>query len=256
MKVVSWNVNGLRACVKKGFLEKLESFDAEVVCLQEVRAFPEQLPDEVRSPRDWHVSFFPAQRPGYSGVAIYSRHEPDEVITSLDDEEYDIEGRFICVRIEDWHIVSGYFPKGNGKNRDNSRVPYKLGFYDRVMQQCQKLGKDAKILVAGDFNTAHHDIDLARPAGNRKSSGFLPIERDELTRWESLGWQDTFRSKHIGLEGAYTWWRQYGGSRENNVGWRIDYIFASPAAASAVVGASIHADITGSDHCPVSCEIR
>ncbi len=256
MRIISWNVNGLRACAKKGFLDILNASDADVVCLQEVRAFPEQLPDEVRQPPGWHAVFSPAQRPGYSGVAVYSRQAPSRVETELGDPSYDIEGRYLLVRFGRLSVASIYFPKGSGKERDNSRVPYKLGFYGEVFARVQQLRRGGPVYVTGDYNTAHEDIDLARPKTNRKSSGFLPEEREELSRWLAHGWVDTFRKQHPGEEGHYTWWRQFGGARENNVGWRIDYVLASPSAASRVSDAFIWPQITASDHCPVGVDIR
>ncbi|MEM9621768.1 MAG: exodeoxyribonuclease III [Pseudomonadota bacterium] len=256
MRIVSWNVNGLRACAKKGFLDVLEDSGADVLCLQEVRAFPEQLPAEVREPEGWHVAFSPAQRPGYSGVAIYSRVAPDHIERDLGIEEYDAEGRFLLARFGRLSVASVYFPKGSGKDRDNSRVPYKLGFYGAVFNRVEQLKKRGPVYVTGDYNTAHHDIDLARPKTNKKSSGFLPEEREELTRWESHGWVDTFRAQHPGAEGHYTWWRQFGGARENNVGWRIDYVMASRSGAKKVSDAFIWPHIMASDHCPVGIDTQ
>ena len=255
MRVVSWNVNGLRACAKKGFLDILSESKADVVGLQEVRAFPEQLPDEVRSPKGWHAAFFPAQRPGYSGVAIYSRNAPSKVVTALGIEEYDAEGRYIEAHFGRTVVASVYFPKGNGKERDNSRVPYKLGFYRAAFDRVERLKKRGPVLVVGDYNTAHEEIDLARPKTNKKSSGFLQEERDEITRWLDAGWVDTFRARHPGAEGHYTWWRQFGGAKANNVGWRIDYVLASASAAKRVQDAFIWPHIEASDHCPVGVDM-
>ena len=255
MRIVSWNVNGLRACAKKGYLDWLENSGADVVCLQEVRAFPEQLTAQVRAPDGWHAVFNPAERPGYSGVAIYSRQAPGRVETSLGVDEYDAEGRLLIAHFGRMAVASVYFPKGSGKDRDNSRVPYKLGFYRKVFERVEQLKKRGPVFVTGDFNTAHEAIDLARPKTNTKSSGFLPEERDEMTRWFAAGWVDTFRKQHPDEEGHYTWWRQFGGARENNVGWRIDYVVASPSGAKRVKEAFIWPDDTGSDHCPVGVDI-
>ena len=255
MKIVSWNVNGLRACAKKGFLDFLESSGADVVCLQEVRALPEQLDPAVRAPAGWHVSFSPAQRKGYSGVAIYSRIAPSRIETCLDEPEFDFEGRYIVAHFGRTAVASIYFPNGSGKERDNSRVPFKLAFYARVLARMEALKKRGPVYVAGDYNTAHQDIDLARPKTNKKSSGFLPEERSELSRWLAQGWVDTFRAQHPNEQGCYTWWRQAGGARESNVGWRIDYIFSSPSGARRVQNAFIWADVLGSDHCPIGVDI-
>lgn len=251
MRAVSWNVNGLRACVRKGFHEFLDTCSADVLALQEVRAFPEQLDERTRCPKGWHVTLSPAVRPGYSGVAIYSRTAPDKIETSLGEARFDNEGRFLIAHFGRTAIASVYFPKGSGKERDNSRVPYKLDFYRAVFDRIQVLRRRGPVLVMGDYNTAHEEIDLARPKDNKKNSGFLPEEREEITRWLDAGWVDAFRSLHPDQEGHYTWWRQWGGSREKNVGWRIDYVLVSPAAANKIRDAFIWPDVMGSDHCPV-----
>ena len=255
MRIVSWNVNGLRACAKKGFLTVLEESGADLMLLQEVRAFPEQLPAAVRTPDGWHTAFAPAERPGYSGVAIYSRRPPDAVETSLGEARFDSEGRFMVARFGRMAAVSVYFPKGSGRDRDNSRVPYKLDFYGAVFDRIQALRKRGPVYVAGDYNTAVEAIDLARPKTNTKSSGFLPEEREEMRRWFRTGWVDVFRRQHPDEPGHYTWWRQFGGARENNVGWRIDYVLTSPSAARTVRDAFIWPDVLGSDHCPVGVDV-
>ncbi|HEX7038161.1 MAG TPA: exodeoxyribonuclease III [Pseudomonadales bacterium] len=254
MRIVSWNVNGLRACAKRGFLGFLDSSGADVIGIQEVRAFPEQLDAEVREPPGWHSYFCAGERPGYSGVALYTRAPPDEVETRLGDPRFDVEGRFILARFGRLRIANVYFPKGSGRERDNSRVPYKLDFYAAVFERIQALRRRGPVLVMGDYNTAHRPIDLARPKSNEKTSGFLPEERAELDRWIRAGWVDTFRAQHPDEGGHYTWWRQWGGARENNVGWRIDYVLASPSAAKRVRNAFIWPQVLGSDHCPVGVE--
>lgn len=254
MRVVSWNVNGLRACAKKGFVDFLETSGADVMLVQEVRAFAAQLPAAVREPAGWHAAFAVAERPGYSGVGIYSRTAPDRIETSLNDPRFDVEGRFIAAHFGRLVIASVYFPKGSGRDRDNSRVPYKLDFYRAVFDRVAELRRRGPVLVAGDYNTAVEEIDLARPKTNTKSSGFLPEERDELRRWLAAGWVDTFRKQHPEEPGHYTWWRQFGGARENNVGWRIDYVLASPSAARRVTDAFIWPEVTGSDHCPIGVD--
>ena len=255
VRIIGWNVNGLRACVKKGFLEFLEASDADVMCLQEVRALPEQLEPRVRTPEGWHASFSAAARKGYSGVAVFSREPPDRVETALGIDEYDVEGRLLIAHFGRMAIASVYFPKGSGTERDNSRVPYKLGFYARVFERIERLRRRGPVYVLGDYNTAHEEIDLARPKTNNKTSGFLPEERAELGRWLDAGWVDTFRKRHPGEPGHYTWWRQWGGARENNVGWRIDYVLASPSANRMVTDAFIWPDVAGSDHCPVGVDL-
>lgn len=254
MRIVSWNVNGLRACAKKGFAGVLNESGADVLLLQEVRAFPAQLPAGIRAPDGWHALFHPAERPGYSGVAIYSRQPPDRVETTLGEPQFDVEGRFIVAGFGRMSVASVYFPKGSGRERDNSRVPYKLDFYRAVFKRIEQLRRRGPVLVGGDYNTAVETIDLARPKTNTRSSGFLPEERAEMRRWFEAGWVDVFRARHPDEPGHYTWWRQFGGARENNVGWRIDYVLASPSAAKRVTEAFIWPEVTGSDHCPVGVD--
>ncbi len=255
MRIVSWNVNGLRACVRKGsFTPWLRRSRATVVGLQEVRATSSQLPPEAQ-PRGWYAHFASAERAGYSGVGMLSRIEPDEVRTELGVSSFDREGRVQLARFGRLRVANIYFPNGNGKNRDNSRVPFKLDFYARVFEILQRYRRAGqRVLVMGDFNTAHRSIDLARPRQNKQTSGFLPEERAELDRWLRAGWVDTFRAFEPG-EGHYSWWSQRSGARERNVGWRIDYVLASPTAMKFVRGASIERDVLGSDHCPVSVEL-
>lgn len=255
MRVVSWNVNGLRACVKKGFSEWLQGDSATIVGVQEVRAWEEQLPVEVRDVPGFHTHFVAAERPGYSGVGLFSRLLPDEVETALG-PEFDPEGRLQFARFGKLLVVNGYFPNGNGKNRDNSRIPYKLDFYRALYDKLEKPLRDGeRVLVIGDFNTAHRPIDLARPKQNEKTSGFTPEEREELDRWLVNGWTDTFRHHHPTAEGHYSWWSQRFGARAKNIGWRIDYVLASPGAMEFVRDARIHPEVMGSDHCPVSVEL-
>ena len=254
-RIVSWNVNGLRACAKKGFGAWLSRSRAEVVGLQEVRALPEQLPPEVAQPKRWHTHFSPAERKGYSGVGLFSRRAPDRVDTSLGVARFDVEGRVQIARFGRLVVANVYFPKGSGNERDNSRVPYKLDFYRALFERLQRLRRGgARVLAMGDFNTAHREIDLARPKQNEKNSGFLPEERAELDRWMDAGWVDTFRRFEPG-EGHYSWWSQRFGMRAKNVGWRIDYVLASPAAMRFVRGGFIEPKTTGSDHVPVGVEV-
>ncbi len=255
MRIVSWNVNGIRACAKKGFGEWLDGCGAEIVAVQEARAKIEQVPEELRERPGWHLELVSAARAGYSGVALFARRAPDAVLTELGEPEIDREGRLMIARFGRLRLVNAYFPNGNGKNRDLSRIPYKLAFYRRLYDHLEPAKRRGEpILVVGDFNTAHREIDLARPKQNRKHSGFRTEEREELDRWLAGGWVDTFRQFESD-GGHYTWWSQRFGVRKRNVGWRIDYILASPAAMTLVRDAAIHPQVTGSDHCPISVEV-
>ena len=259
MRIVSWNVNGIRACAKRGFAGFLKRSGADIIGVQEVRALPEEIPNEARTPPGWHTAFAPAKRRGYSGVGLYARSAPERLETALGETRFDIEGRYIAARFSTerkrFAVVNAYFPKGSGRSRDNSRVGYKLDFYRAVFERVQRLRRRCPVLVIGDFNTAHREVDLARPKANVKNSGFLPEERAEIDRWLDAGWVDAFRALHPDKPGHYTWWSQRSGAREKNVGWRIDYVLASPAAMKRVQDAFIWPDERGSDHCPVGVDI-
>ncbi|MCA9704698.1 MAG: exodeoxyribonuclease III [Myxococcales bacterium] len=250
-RVLSWNVNGLRACDRAGFRQQLRRLRPDVLGVQEVRALPEQLEPGLRRPRGWHTCFVAAERRGYSGVGLYCRRPPDAVQTELGERRFDREARVQIARFGRLVVANAYFPNGSGRDRDHSRVPYKLAFYRRlfdVLQARRRAGQ--RVLVLGDFNTAHEEIDLARPRQNHGTSGFLPRERSELRRWLEAGWVDTFRAFEPG-PGHYSWWSQRKGVRERNIGWRIDLVLASRAAMRYVQDAFIVPDVVGSDHCPV-----
>jgi len=184
-----------------------------------------------------------------------SRESPDKVVTTLGDPAFDAEGRLQVAFFGDLVVANVYFPNGSGRNRDNSRIPYKLAFYQRLFDVLEDLKPaERPILVLGDFNTAHEEIDLARPKANKKTSGFCENEREELDRWLRAGWHDTFRERHPD-GGHYTWWSQRFGVREKNIGWRIDYVLASEAAAPFIQDAFILPEVRGSDHCPVGVEV-
>ena len=254
-RILSWNVNGIRAAAKKGFADWLTASPAEIIGVQEVRAEAAQIPAELREPKKWHAAYRPAERKGYSGVGLYSRKPPDRIDTSLDETRFDSEGRVQIAHFGRLAIANVYFPNGNGKDRDNSRVPYKLDFYRAVFDRVEKLRRSGRrVLVMGDFNTAHKEIDLARPRANRETSGFLPEECAELDRWIDAGWIDTFRAFESAPD-RYTWWSQRSGARARNVGWRIDYVLASPAAMKFVDAAFIQPEVMGSDHCPLGVDV-
>ena len=255
--IISWNVNGLRAAERGGFLKWLRRSGASFVGVQEVRAEPEQLEPKLRKPRGWHSGFVSAERKGYSGVGYFSKLKPDAVVRGLGGPEFDREGRFVEVRLGALTIANAYFPNGNGSvlengKRSNDRIPYKLAFYEAIFDRfAPRIAAGERVVVMGDFNTAHRDIDLARPKANRKTSGFTDQERAEVERWVRAGWTDTFRARYPDQEGAYSWWSQRCGVRERNIGWRIDMIMASPAALPFVSEAFIRSEVHGSDHCPI-----
>lgn len=255
LRLISWNVNGLRACARKGFLDWLAEAKPDILGLQEVRALPEQLDEAVLNPEDYEVWLNPAERKGYSGVGLYSRIKPKSVtIGGLGEERFDSEGRLIIADYGDFLFYTGYFPNGG---KDLSRVPYKLDFSEAVLQHAEAQRKQGRsIIICGDVNTAHEEIDLANPKSNQKNTGFLPEERAWLSRFLDHGYLDIFRKQHPGEAGRYTWWSNRANARARNIGWRIDYFFISPELEDRVVAARIHPDVMGSDHCPIELEIR
>ena len=253
LRLYSWNVNGLRAARKKGFLEWLDAVKPDVLGLQETKCAPHQLDDELRSPPGYHTYWASAERPGYSGVALYSRREPLSVTTGIGIEEFDREGRTIVADYGDFVYITAYFPNGS---RDHSRLDYKMSYKAAFLDYCntlQKLGKP--VVFCGDVNTAHREIDLARPKQNLNTTGFMPLERAWIDEVVNQGYVDSYRAMHPDETGAYTWWAVFTKSREVNVGWRLDYFFVSPDLWPRVAGAHIHPDILGSDHCPVSIDL-
>ncbi len=258
VRVLSWNVNGLRSIAQKGFrpwLAASRAAGSTIVCVQEVRARPEQLPDDLREPTDWHAHFVASERPGYAGVGLFATRQPDSHETSLGKRRFDVEGRVQVARFGRLTIINAYFPNGNGCERDNSRVPYKLAFSRAVFQLAERRRRAGqRVLVLGDFNTAHQDHDLARPRENKNTSGFLTVEREEFGRWVAAGWLDSFRLFEPG-PGHYSWWSQRGGCRARNIGWRIDYILASPNLRPLLRHAFIQPEVLGSDHAPVGVDL-
>ena len=255
VRVYSWNVNGIRAATKKGLDAWVRRSNAEIIGLQEVRADVTAIPDEILTLDDYQHHYVAAKRKGYSGVGLLSRRKPDRLDTSLGEERFDAEGRLQIARFGRLVVANGYFPNGSGKNRSNDRVPYKLDWYRALFERVEKWRRGGyRVLVMGDWNTAHKDIDLARPKDNRKTSGFLPEECEELDRWIGAGWVDTFRAFEDG-PGHYSWWSQRFGVRAKNIGWRIDYVLASPSAMPFVRNAFIEPDTEGSDHCPIGVDL-
>jgi len=255
IRLFSWNVNGLRACARKGFLEWLNNARPDVLGLQETRALPEQLDSEVLHPDGYYTHLHPAERKGYSGVGLYCREEPVSIILgALGEERFDSEGRLIVADFGDFLFYTAYFPNGG---HDLTRVPYKLDFSEAVLQHAEKQRAAGKaVVICGDVNTAHEEIDLANPTSNRKNTGFLPEERAWVGRFLDHGYVDVFRRLHPEEGGHYTWWSNRPGVRERNVGWRIDYFFVSPELIDRMVDAQIHPQVMGSDHCPIELVLR
>jgi exodeoxyribonuclease-3 len=253
MRVISWNVNGIRACAKKGFLTWLEARQPDVLLIQETKAWPEQLDAALLEDHGYHCHWAQAEKKGYSGVSTWCRQPADRVVVGLGEERFDREGRTLVSDHGDLRIINGYFPNGQ---RDHGRVPYKLDYYAAVLEAAEAARAEGKVvLISGDWNTAHRAIDLARPKQNRNTTGFLPHECAWMDRWFEQGYTDSFRHLHPDQEGAYTWWSYRAGARARNVGWRIDYHVVSAELLPMVTSASIEADILGSDHCPVTIEL-
>lgn len=255
MKLISWNVNGLRAVHKKGAWADVLALNADILLLQETKSEPLQLPDELRAPKGYHAFFNSSQkRKGYSGVALYSKTEPISVRYDMEGELHlNEEGRFIEAEFPDFTLYNVYFPNG-GKGPE--RLAYKLEFYDAFLAHIEKERQKGKnIIFAGDINTAHEEIDLARPKENEQNTGFLPEERAWLDEVVGAGYVDTFRHFNPTKAGAYTYWDMKTRARDRNVGWRIDYFFVSPSLLSKLTRATIHTELQGSDHCPIAIEL-
>ena len=273
--LLSWNVNGARAVYRNGFLPWLAQAaegglrlpegglrlpesgprSLDILCLQETRAEPSQLPPEMLQPHPY-TGFWThsTRKKGHSGTAILSRLEPCAVDYGIGSPEFDDEGRTIVADYGRFTLINCYFPNGG---RDQERVPYKLAFYNAFLSFCEGLrGQGKSLIICGDVNTSHREIDLARPKQNLKSTGFLPEERAWLDQMVGLGYVDTFRHCHPDKVGAYTWWLQWGNARERNIGWRLDYFFVTPDLAPFIVDAFILPDVRGSDHCPAGLTLE
>ncbi|MGQ9537177.1 MAG: exodeoxyribonuclease III [Actinomycetota bacterium] len=248
LRLISWNVNGLRAIHARGFLDWFLDARPDILCLQETRAHEDQLPRELREVEGYRAWFSSPSRRGYSGVAVYSRPEPLAVRGGMGIPRFDEEGRLLAADFGGFLLFNVYFP--NGK-QSRERLAYKLDFYAAFLDHVEALrAKGRSIVICGDFNTAHREIDLARPKENSRVSGFLPEERAWLDRLVEHGYLDTFRMFNR-EPGHYTWWDQKTGARERNVGWRIDYFFVSSDLEDKVKEAFILPEVGGSDHCPV-----
>lgn len=248
MKIITWNVNGIRAVYRKDALAPLLDWAPDLLCLQEIKARPDQLTHDQQNIPGYRIFWNPAERPGYSGVATLARHEPSEIVFGLDAPEFDVEGRVIRTRNPHFLLYNIYFPNGQ---RGQDRVDYKLRFYARLLEICDELHASGEnIIITGDFNTAHTPIDLKNPDSNQTTSGFLPEEREWVGKFLDHGFIDVYRRLYPERE-QYTWWTYRFNARQRNVGWRLDYFLVSESLISHVKDVVIHEDIMGSDHCPV-----
>ncbi len=252
MKILCWNVNGLRAVQKKNLFDQIFKDSPDIVCLQEIKAMPEQLSEEARSPKGY-FSYFnaPDFKKGYSGVAIYTKDKPLKIEYGMNGK--DEEGRIIVAHFKDFALINVYFPNGGG---GPVRLAYKLKFYDEFLKFTEKLRKDKPVVFCGDVNTAHNEIDLARPKENEKNTGFLPEERAWLDKVVSAGYVDVYRHFNPDKIGVYTYWDMKTYARDRNVGWRIDYFFVTPDIISKVKNIEILSYFMGSDHCPLTLELN
>ncbi|MCR6546913.1 exodeoxyribonuclease III [Dehalobacterium formicoaceticum] len=253
MKVCSWNVNGIRAVQKNGFLDWVAQEQPDILCLQETKIQAEQLTDELKQIPGYRSYFSFAERKGYSGVATYTKEEPSAVLTGIGDPKFDGEGRILITEYPDFTLLNIYFPNGQ---KDDFRLQYKMEFYDALLDYSNQLiSQGKKLIICGDYNTAHQEIDLKNPKTNEKRSGFLPVERAWMDKLISHGYVDTFRWLHPNLV-KYSWWSYRFKAREKGVGWRIDYHFVSQNLLEQVTNADILDDVLGSDHCPVLIELQ
>ena len=251
-KLISWNVNGLRAIEKKGFADIVYELDADVISLQEIKAMPEQLPESVRSLEGYEAYWFPAKRKGYAGVCIYTRIKPLNVIYGMDIAEHDQEGRVLTLEFEDFFLVNAYFPNAQ---HGLLRIDYKLQFNRDIHNFLDRLSEKKSVIICGDLNVAHKPIDLANPKQNEKNPGYSASEREWMDTFTGAGYIDTFRKFNKEPE-QYTWWSYRFNARVRNIGWRIDYFCVDPASESRVKDAGILNHILGSDHCPVSLDFE
>ncbi len=255
-KLASWNVNGIRACVKKGFVKWLVKENCDVICLQETKFqhhVVEEIPDELKRIKKFNQYYYSGVKKGYSGLAIFSKEKPLRIIEGLGVKKFDIEARVLTLEFKDYYLCNAYFP--NGQN-DNVRVPYKMEYCKKIHIHLKKLEKKKPVILCGDLNIAHQAIDLKRPKQNEDVTGFLPIERDWVTKFIKDGFIDSFRSLHPEKKDAYTWWSYRANARNKNVGWRLDYFFVSKKLGPKIKRAYIQDKVHGSDHCPVILELK
>lgn len=250
MKLISWNVNGLRACMNKGFMDFFRSVDADVFCIQESKMHQDQASFDFDGYEEFWNS---AEKKGYSGVAVFSKKRPLSVTYDMGIEHHDKEGRIICAEFEEFYLVNVYTPNSQ---RELTRLQYRMEWEDDFRAYLKNLEHSKPVVVCGDLNVAHQEIDLKNPKTNRKNAGFTDEEREKMSKLLESGFIDTFRYFYPTLEGAYTWWSYMGKARANNTGWRIDYFLCSKSLQDSLVDAKIYPEIMGSDHCPVELVIK
>jgi len=250
MKLISWNVNGIRACVSKGFMDFFAEIDADIFCIQESKMQEGQL--ELDLP-GYHQYWNYAEKKGYSGTAIFTKKEPLSVMNGIGIEEHDKEGRVITLEFEDFYMVTVYTP--NSQN-ELARLDYRMEWEDAFLAYLKKLEEKHPVIVCGDMNVAHKEIDLKNPKTNRKNAGFTDEEREKFTRLLDNGFVDTFRHFYPDQEGIYSWWSYRFQARAKNAGWRIDYFLASECLRDQLQDSKIHTEIMGSDHCPVELVVE
>jgi len=257
MKIISWNVNGIRAVVKKDFWSWFNNENADIVCLQETKANKEQVDSLVQKPDNYYSLWHCDSRPGYAGTVTYSKLEPLKCQNLfLDYPMFHEDGRVVETKFKDFTLLNLYFPNGGTRANGQEMLSYKLKFYQIFIEYINKLQKNGENVIAcGDFNVCHTEIDIARPKENQNTIGFLPIERDFISEIVKNGYIDVWRHLNPDKRDCYTWWSYRARARENNVGWRIDYFFVSPDLIGKVKSISHQTEVFGSDHCPVSMEI-
>jgi len=253
MKLASWNVNGLRACITKGFMDFLVDVDADVFCVQETKMEEGQSDVDLTLGGKYRVYFNSAEKKGYSGTAVFTKEEPSGVRYGIGMEGHDREGRVITLEYKGFYVVNIYAP--NSKS-ELSRLDYRMAWEDDIREYLIGLDKDRPVVICGDLNVAHNDIDLKNPKTNRRSAGFTDEERGKLTTLLEAGFVDTYRYRYPDKAGAYTWWSYIGKARERNTGWRIDYFIVSESIREMIGEAYIYTDILGSDHCPVGLDLK
>lgn len=250
MKFISWNVNGLRACVGKGFAESFKQLDADFFCLQETKMQEGQLDLDFEG----YTSYWNyAEKKGYSGTAIFTRHQPISVSYGLGIEEHDHEGRVITLEMQDFYLITVYTPNSQDGLR---RLDYRMTWEDDFLEYIKRLDEKKPVIVCGDLNVAHKEIDLKNPKSNRKNAGFTDEEREKMTKWLNSGFTDTFRYFYPEQKDIYSWWSYRFKAREKNAGWRIDYFIVSNRLQERLDNAKIHTEIYGSDHCPVELTLK